>query len=378
VTGRGTNPILRTEQVRRLPFRRRPVAEPGTTLVFQTAAGELVCPAYPYTAGDVWWRGPRLVHIVDVGPHRSAFTEKVPAQGDVLHFDATVEFDWRVADAAAAVRDRVSDASSICRGFLSGEVRKISRQWPAMDSALAETALNNRFGQSHLDVQSGLRISNVSVALRLDPAQVPVAQNIALSALKQQLAEVEAAGEARVNRINQDADLARHKERVDFFSAMISQGLPSMVGNILAQDPTKASEAAGFMANLWEKDQKIALDAMKVILDGDQVRLGEIDGAVAAAVSRFTDIVASAGARFGAAPMLGDAATGGQGGQPALPAQPASVPAPAMTAPVGSAPVGSAPVGSAPAGTVPAGEAPDARSPLATGSGDDAGGGRQP
>jgi hypothetical protein len=309
VTTNSTNPLLRTEQLRRLPFLRRPVAEPGTTLVFQAASGELVWPAYPYTAGDVWWRGHRVVYVVDVGPHHHTFTCKLPAKSKVLYFDATIGFEWRVVDPVAVVRDRLADPASVCRRYLFGEMHGISQQSSAMEGAQAEAALSSRFGAGHVDLQSGVRISGVGVALSLDQAQIGVAQELELHRLKQELAEAQAKGQASVNRINQDADLDLQSKRHAYYTRVIGQGLPAMAGNILAQDPSKAAEAAGFMMSLWDKDQKVALEAMQVILDGDHVRLGEIDDAVAAAVSRFRDIVSSAGSRLGASPLLGSSAS---------------------------------------------------------------------
>lgn len=282
-----SRPILSRQELRRLPFQRRPVAEPGTRLVFQMSSGELVAPIYPYTMGDVWWRGPRAAYVVDTRPHAVSFQCQLPCDGDALHFDAAIGFAWSVHDPVVVVRELVADAVGDCRGYLIQRMRGISRRFSALDSEAAELAILRELGEVPVDLDRGLRISGLGVELRLDPEQAPIARDLEIVSLRQKLAEAERRGQARIDQIGQEADLGLHQERADFFARILAGGGASMAGNVLAQDASKAAEAANLMMSIYRQDQDVAIQAMKVVLDSDQVRIGELDDAVAAAVSRF-------------------------------------------------------------------------------------------
>ncbi|MEU5674108.1 hypothetical protein ABZ749_27920 [Micromonospora sp. NPDC047753] len=288
--------MLSKQELRRLPFQRRPVADPGTRLVFQMPSGELLAPDPPFTTGDVWWRGPRAVYVVDIRPHNSSFQCTLPSEGDALHFDASIAFAWTVHKPVTVVREMVEDPPGGCRGHLIQRMRGISRRYSALNSAAAERAISLELGQDSIDLEEiGLRITNFTVELRLDPAQAPIAKDLEIAALRQRLAEQEERGKAAINRIAQTSDLQLHEIRARFYAELLSGGGASMAGNLLAQDPTKAAEAADFMVGLWQRDQEVAMRAMKVVLESDQLRLGEIDGAVSAAVESFTALVSQAG-----------------------------------------------------------------------------------
>lgn len=300
-----SNPLLNKKELRRLPFQRRPVAEPGTRLVFQMSSGQLVSPDHPFTSGDVWWRGPRTVYVVDSRPHSASFECTLPCAGDALHFDASITYTWTAYAPVTVVREKVENPPADCRGHLIQRMRKVSRQYPALNIAAAERAVSlDTDGSIDLD-ERGLRITNVTVELRLDPAQAPIAKDLEIASLRQRLAEEEERGKAAISRIAQESDLKLHEVRTKFYTDILSSGPASMAGNLLAQDPTKAAEAADFMLGLWQRDQEVALKAMKVILDSDQLRAGEIDGAVSAAVDSFTALVTQAGNKLALGALTG-------------------------------------------------------------------------
>jgi hypothetical protein len=112
-------PILNTIELKRLPFSRRPIAQPGTILVFQMPDNQLIAPQPPYTSGETWWKGPRLAYVVDNRPHGAVFTCKLPAAGDALHFEATVRFAWRVNNPVEVVREQVEDPEAEGETFLT-------------------------------------------------------------------------------------------------------------------------------------------------------------------------------------------------------------------------------------------------------------------
>jgi hypothetical protein len=87
----------------------------------------------------------------------------------------------------------------------------------------------------------------------------------------------------------QAGSLKLHKLRLDFFDHIVRNG--TIVANILAQDPSKAAEAASFLDKQLAENRHTAIEAMKVLLDGDAIRYGELDDAVGAVVERFRSIV---------------------------------------------------------------------------------------
>ena len=93
----------------RLPFKRRPIAEPGTRLVFQLANGALVCPDHPYTSGETWFRGPKAAYVVDTGMHDASFETELPSASPAVYFTATISYQWQVHDPARVVRDGVTE-----------------------------------------------------------------------------------------------------------------------------------------------------------------------------------------------------------------------------------------------------------------------------
>ncbi|MDG4821533.1 hypothetical protein O7635_06640 [Asanoa sp. WMMD1127] len=108
------NPILYVEECRRLPLRPRRPAVPGTVLVYRSRSGRLSAPPNGYTAGELWWRGPRVRYEVDVTSHPLRLTCPVDNPHGVR---ASVEVHgaWRVIDPRAVVANRITDAPRRCR-----------------------------------------------------------------------------------------------------------------------------------------------------------------------------------------------------------------------------------------------------------------------
>jgi hypothetical protein len=297
-------PVISKHELKRLPFQRRPVAEPHTALVYQLPGGGLVDPNSGYTAGESWWKSPQAYFVVDVAPHAEAFTAELPCEGDNLYFSASVSYTWRVQNPTAVVRDPVPDPALACRGHLEPRLREVSRRFSAYDSAAAERAI--RIELSTLtDSPGGLVIYNVGAELRRDALHRELGTKLEIIKLEQELAEAQAHGTGRIEKINQTNSLALQGVRADFFSKMINGGLPAIFGGMVAQDPAKMGEAMNFIMTMEQQNQELALKAMKVILDGDHLRIGEIDPAVSAVVQRFTTLVSDMGGRFTASPLAG-------------------------------------------------------------------------
>lgn len=97
------NPILHIEELGRFPATSSRAPAPGTALVFRSRGGRLRVPAGGYTAGELFWFGPRLAYQVDLSTHPFVLTF---ADGDDV---VEVVGEWQVVDPRAVVAHRVSD-----------------------------------------------------------------------------------------------------------------------------------------------------------------------------------------------------------------------------------------------------------------------------
>ena len=286
-----TNPITRRQELSRLPLQRRPVADPGTTLVFITRRGELVGAEHAFTTGEVWWRGYRAVYTVDTRPHGESFTCRLPAKGDALYFDATVTYNWLVQDATTVVRDQVTDAAGSCREYLIKEMRRICRRVDPINGdpvEQAERLIDIELGQTGIRLANGLSIGSLHAALNLDPDQAGIAKDLLIGTLVHQREEMTARSNSGVEDIRQSGDLRRKRERIEFYEELVGN---KMLANVLAEDPGKATEIVQLTFSMEQQKRDKAIQAMQVIIDGGHLQIGDLDPAITAVVSQFTSLV---------------------------------------------------------------------------------------
>jgi hypothetical protein len=111
-----TNPILYIEELRRLPPARSRAPAPGTTLVFRARDGRLRAPRGGYTAGELFFLGPRTGYQIDTSPH--GFTASFEVGSALVE----VAGRWRVTDPVAVVANRISDLEYACTTELSERI----------------------------------------------------------------------------------------------------------------------------------------------------------------------------------------------------------------------------------------------------------------
>jgi hypothetical protein len=158
-------PILSIVELKRSPVARRPIAQPGTVLVFQMPDNQLVAPDPPYTTGETWWKGPTMAYVVDNRPHRAVFACRLPAHGNALFFDATVRFSWRVHRPIEVVREQVQDPAAECEIYLTTNLTAVTGEHTV--PAVAEEDIARRFGRRLLPLHGrGVDISAVHAQLR--------------------------------------------------------------------------------------------------------------------------------------------------------------------------------------------------------------------
>ncbi|MBA2695200.1 MAG: hypothetical protein H0U62_05000 [Actinobacteria bacterium] len=286
----------------RLPFQRRPVAEPGTTLVFHMANGQLVEPSYPYTTGETWWRGPKAAYVVDVTPHAAQFECQLPSSAGAVYFSATVSYSWNVHDAARVVREQVADPAAECRAHLSRWLPTVTSRFSPDRPAEAGTCIRVELGRASIDLERGIRIQDLDAQLRMDPDQALLAKEWEIGKLRQEIAKRDAGGKGEVAAIEQRTELHLQSEREQHYSTAVTGGRERVMAVVMAQDPAKAPEILNTMIGLSEREEQRTLEAIKVLIDGGEIRLGELDGAVQAAVERISGILGKPVAQVGSGP----------------------------------------------------------------------------
>lgn len=161
-----TNPILSIEELRRFPPPRSRAPAPGTTLVFRARSGRLHAPKGGYTAGELFFLGPRTGYQIDTAPHgfAAAFELGRVADGPVLV--AEVAGTWRVADPVAVVAHRVSDLEYACTTEL---VRRIEAAAPGdLRSPDGVRDALRAAWPAQIEVAGGVRLEDLHVDVRRD------------------------------------------------------------------------------------------------------------------------------------------------------------------------------------------------------------------
>jgi hypothetical protein len=139
------NPILYVEEHRRLPLRRRRAAVSGAVHVYRSRSGRLSAPPGGYTAGELWWRAPRVAYEIDMTRHPFELT--VPVD-NVRGVRASVEVVgyWQVHDPCAVVAHRVTDPIDLfwvalhrCVGAAFDDAAGLAELAAATHRALPET-----------------------------------------------------------------------------------------------------------------------------------------------------------------------------------------------------------------------------------------------
>ncbi|MEU4619993.1 hypothetical protein AB0G04_08425 [Actinoplanes sp. NPDC023801] len=306
-------PILQTLELKRLPFARRPIAQPGTILVFQMPDNQLIAPQPPYTTGETWWKGPKLAYVVDNRPHGGDFTCQLPAAGDALFFEATVRFTWRVSDPVEVVRELIEDPEAECRTYLLTNLPTITRRHQYNEPAAAESDVQRTVGQRPLSLSGrGIRIEALHVGLKIPEARISTFQDLQSAQHEQQLAMLKTMHEQQIQALKQDR-----------MNAIVTGGPQALYAFVLEQDPARGLEIVTQMQGLADLEKQRAIEAIKVLIDGDEIRAGELDGAVAAAVEGFRNILGQYAGPSGApakaitdTPAAGTPAAGSDGTGP--------------------------------------------------------------
>jgi hypothetical protein len=286
-----TNPILNRLEIRPLTIRRQ-MLDPGTMLVFQLPDNRLEAPPQGFSITDMLKKRPKLAYVVDVRTHPATFECQLPSRGDAVYFSATVNYTWVVVDPVRVVAQQVSNPESDCFAFLSQLLPRYTRKHSYEQPAAAEQELQDaRAGRTLEMAARGLRIVDVYMHLRISEEQRSVVAQLAANTKEQELALARVNNEAELALVADRKQRERQDEQQERLEALVKGGMDKMYAFVIQQDPTKGIEVINRMDAMDERERMHTLESMKVLIDGGQVRLGDLDDAVADAVTQFRSIL---------------------------------------------------------------------------------------
>lgn len=286
-----SNPIINRLEIRPLAIRRQ-LLDPGTMLVFQLPDNTLEAPPQGFGPGEMIKKRPKAAFTVDVRAHTASFECRLPAKGDAVFFSATVNYTWMVGDPVRVVSHQVTNPEGDCWAYLMQVLPQITRRHEFEHPAAAEEDLQRtRAGRTLELAQRGLRILDVYMHLRISDEQRDKVAELAAISVEQRLAMSRTRNEADLAALAQQRELERQAERQATIEALVRGGADKMYAFVIQQDQTRGLDVISRMEALADRDKQRALGAMKVLIDGGEIRLGELDGAVAAAVSGFRAIL---------------------------------------------------------------------------------------
>ncbi|WP_433066042.1 hypothetical protein [Dactylosporangium sp. CS-033363] len=242
------NPILYVEEIRRFPLLPRRALTPGTVAVYRKNNGRLVTFPGALTAGEMFFRGVRVVYEVDVTEHPFEAEIRVACGTETVsvHVVAT----WTVVDPVPVVERRLTYVPQTCLA----ELRVLL------------TLLAGAVGATGLD---GFRIA---VAAGL-PTSVPVADGVLLRRVS-----------ARVRAL---PALQR-----------VSAGALETLAELLLQDEDGTPSVAA-IGDAWQEVHDIAEAGRRALAGTDPGQPDdERDQAVALAVDRFSALTGTLRRQF--------------------------------------------------------------------------------
>lgn len=218
-------------------FSARPRVSPGAAVVYATADGLVIEEGKPLTWKDR--ASARQRFEVDVSDHQSTFAYQLPCHGDIFYFESIVDVSWRVTRPWEVVRRRIVDGSLLLSSRLLDELPRLTRRFDPEDVALAEEAINDRFGNRTVHLYEGLSLHRCFARLRIDPKKLE--QAVALA--EQMHANVLSDNRMKAIRAAVDGD-------------------PSFVMLHLAQNPDDTAT----VVNLIAENRKVDLDTRRALV----------------------------------------------------------------------------------------------------------------
>jgi hypothetical protein len=150
----------------------------------------------------------------------------------------------------------------------------------------------------------GIHLENIHVQLQISPDHIATIQGLHTALQEHEL-----------EKVKTEHDLEIQEMKRKWMNEVVSGGPERLYAFILQEDKSRGMEIVSQMRQMEDRDKQHALDAIKVLIEGGELRAGELDGAVSTAVEGFRNILGQyAGTADKAKPEL--PASGDAGAEP--------------------------------------------------------------
>lgn len=291
------NPILGSEAAFVPAARDAEHARPGVRVVYTNKEGVVI---RPEDRPSLWFR--RLTglgwtrHYVDTGDHRRTVDlrgRQLPARGEAMFFEATLDIGFRVADAAEVVRRNITIGDVAIVNHIIAQIRPVIRQFEIEESLLAEDTVNSKLGAG-FSLPEGVRVYHLSVRLTPDAA---ACEHLAKLREDERARELNAGRHRdavsrtdRENEIKQRqhaAELDRYKAALESVDGLNLDPYQLLLAHV-AEHPQDTEGTFDLLMRVWEVgiNQEESRDARSNDLLRYLIGIGAIQ---AADVERFRD-----------------------------------------------------------------------------------------
>ncbi|WP_185921768.1 hypothetical protein [Streptomyces sp. WAC06614] len=293
------DPVISVRRLALLDLRRTRLARFDHCLVYATKHGgyeTFVPPDRPRSTSRY-----RAVYEVDTGLHPVTAELALPSGNDALEFRATVEIQWRVADAVAYVRSGVRDVPRLLTGELERAARPVTRRFAITDSAAAEARLlDESAGWAPLGAAAGLA---TTWNLRLRRNEQAVAHQLRLQAIDQSTDE-KIRAEWRGEELDAAIDSRRaallrlQAESAKLYEVFLEQGAVRAWSWYLTQYPEKAHDIVQGMRDDQQELARTQLELVRSLFDAETAENHELAEPRRHAIQALTRVLAQ--------PLVGD------------------------------------------------------------------------
>ena len=166
LSGDVNNPILHVEELSRWPLR-RPSAVPGAVHVYLSRTDTYAQPRGGLTLGEIWWRGPSRLYVVDVTAHPVNVAGEAVNPATGVPVPVEISCIWQVTDAIRVVDSGLVDVMVLLPPLLHHtlEAALADQPWdgpPALSRTLRSGVLPARMAAHGLEL-TNLRATVISV-----------------------------------------------------------------------------------------------------------------------------------------------------------------------------------------------------------------------
>ncbi|NYI05847.1 hypothetical protein [Allostreptomyces psammosilenae] len=262
-------PVIAVHSLERFHFLwNRPTVGADVALVFQTASGRLK--AYPPqqlpTRGELVGSGFRTLYEVNLASHHLTFAHRLPAEGDVFHFQAETDVTWRVLRPEVVVQHGVRDVRTLVEPRLVPRLRSVTRRFPIDACAAAEAAVQEALAETPIAPVEGLE---VTCAVRISPDAEATAHHAKLRSIDHAKTTMREEHELELLRTEQRQRLLDKK--TEFYRGLLEQGDIASWALQIAHNPADLPLAHAALRDDQREAMRNQIHLIETIMTGGHI-----------------------------------------------------------------------------------------------------------